>query len=97
MSSHDDHLLHPHLMTLQEAAQFLNVSKITLRRWTRNGLLTCVRFGQRKDRRFRMEDLQDFVRRNTEGADGKGKSRTIQAVHKPVGESSRESLPHLGL
>ena len=34
------------LMTLDEAAAYLGVAKITLRRWTRDGQLTCVRIGR---------------------------------------------------
>jgi len=49
------------LLTLAEAARFLGVSKISLRRWTRNNTLLCVRVGQRKDRRFRLEDLEEYV------------------------------------
>jgi excisionase family DNA binding protein len=49
------------LLTLEEAARLLGVSKITLRRWTRAGSLGCVRVGERGDRRFRREDLEDYV------------------------------------
>jgi excisionase family DNA binding protein len=49
------------LLTLQEAADFLQVSKITVRRWTRKGQLGCVRFGTRRDRRFYLEDLERFI------------------------------------
>jgi excisionase family DNA binding protein len=49
------------LLTLEDAARLLGVSKITLRRWTRSGSLGCVRVGQRGDRRFRREDLEDYV------------------------------------
>jgi excisionase family DNA binding protein len=49
------------LLTLEEAARLLGVSKITLRRWTRSGSLGCVRVGQRGDRRFRREDLEFYV------------------------------------
>jgi excisionase family DNA binding protein len=49
------------LLTLEEAARLLGVSKITLRRWTRAGSLGCVRVGQRGDRRFRREDLEGYI------------------------------------
>jgi excisionase family DNA binding protein len=49
------------LLTLEEASRLLGVSKITLRRWTRAGALGCVRVGERGDRRFRREDLEDYV------------------------------------
>jgi len=52
------------LMTLDEAAAYMGVAKITLRRWTRKGELPCVRIGKRGDRRFRREDLDAYIRAN---------------------------------
>lgn len=52
------------LMTLDEAAAYLGVAKVTLRRWTRDGHLACVRIGKRQDRRFRRSDLDAYIRRN---------------------------------
>ncbi len=49
------------LLTISEAADFLNVSKATIRRWTNAGLLPCVRLGPRGERRFRPEDLTDRI------------------------------------
>ena len=52
------------LMTLDEAATYLGVSKVSLRRWTVNGQLRCVRVGSRRDRRFRRADLDSYIRKN---------------------------------
>ena len=52
------------LMTLAEAATYLGVSMVSLRRWTTNGQLRCVRVGSRRDRRFRKSDLDAYIRRN---------------------------------
>jgi excisionase family DNA binding protein len=49
------------LLTIDEAARYLNVSKTSLRRWTNEGRLACVRVGPRAERRFRVEDIQRFV------------------------------------
>ena len=49
------------LLTIEEAAQFLNVSKTSLRRWTRLGSLPCVRVGARRERRFQQEDLERLL------------------------------------
>ena len=49
------------LLTIEETARYLNVSKTSLRRWTNLGLLGCVRVGKRGERRFRVEDLQRFL------------------------------------
>ena len=48
------------LMNLDEAAVYLGVAKIPLRRWTRDGQLRCVRVGKRGDRRFRRADLDAY-------------------------------------
>ena len=47
---------------LPEAAAYLGVAKVTLRRWTRDGHLACVRIGKRGDRRFRREHLDEYIR-----------------------------------
>lgn len=49
------------LLTLQQAAQYLSVSKSSLRRWTNEGRLGCVRVGTRGVRRFRKADLDQFL------------------------------------
>ena len=52
-------------LTLKEASQFLGCHPNTLRQWDRNGLLKAIRFGPRKDRRYRREDLQEFLERSS--------------------------------
>ena len=49
------------LLTIEEAAQFLNVSKTSLRRWTKLGTLACVRVGARRERRFLQDDLERLL------------------------------------
>jgi excisionase family DNA binding protein len=49
------------LLTINEAAQFLSVSKTTLRRWTNQGILKCYRIGNRAERRFAQSDLLEFI------------------------------------
>lgn len=49
------------LLDIGEAAQFLNVSEASLRRWTNAGTLACLRVGRRRERRFRREDLLTFM------------------------------------
>ena len=46
------------LLNIKEAAELLNVSEITIRRWTNRGLLKCYRVGGRRARRFNLQDLQ---------------------------------------
>lgn len=52
---------HDALLDIQEAAQFLNVSETSLRRWTNAGGLSCLRVGRRRERRFRRADLLAFM------------------------------------
>ncbi len=53
-------LLGEGLLTIAQAAAVLNVSPVSLRRWTDAGRLPCVRIGAKRERRFRREDLLDF-------------------------------------
>ncbi|MFN8456205.1 MAG: MEDS domain-containing protein [Anaerolineae bacterium] len=48
-------------LTITEAADFLQVSETSLRRWTNSGKLRCYRVGGRRERRFLKEDLVAFV------------------------------------
>ncbi len=51
----------PELLTLAEACQILKCHPNTLRQWDRKGILVAVRFGERKDRRYRKEDIMKLV------------------------------------
>lgn len=51
----------PELLNIKEAASLLNVSEISLRRWTDSGKLSCFRVGGKRERRFRRQDLLDFL------------------------------------
>lgn len=49
------------LLTLKEASKLLKVHPNTLRQWDSKGILKAVRFGQRKDRRYRKSDIVKMV------------------------------------
>lgn len=49
------------LLNIKEAAGFLNVSEISLRRWTDSGKLSCFRIGGKRERRFKRDDLEAFL------------------------------------
>jgi transcriptional repressor of dcmA and dcmR len=49
------------LLTIKEAASFLHVSEMSLRRWTNAGKLKCYRVGGNKERRFERPDLINFL------------------------------------
>jgi excisionase family DNA binding protein len=50
------------LLNIREAAGMLHVSEASLRRWTNSGKLACMRVGGRNERRFRRDDLMEFLR-----------------------------------
>jgi len=52
------------IMTTSEVAYFLRVHPNTVRHWTNKGLLPSFRLGTRRDRRFRREDVDDFLHQN---------------------------------
>lgn len=52
------------LLNVKEAAKFLNVSEMSIRRWTNKGSLKCFRVGGKKERRFYMDDLVAFLHKD---------------------------------
>ncbi len=52
----------PELLTLKEACEILRCHPNTLRQWDRKGILVAVRFGERKDRRYRREDILGILK-----------------------------------
>lgn len=63
------------LMNIKEAAALLNVSEISLRRWTDAGKLACFRVGGKRERRFRRDDLLEFLESQTGGVTSEGHNR----------------------
>lgn len=57
------------LLNIKQAAQLLNVSEVSLRRWTDSGKLPCLRVGARRERRFREADLLAFLERPSGGGE----------------------------
>ncbi len=51
----------PELLTLKEACDILKVHPNTLRQWDEKRILKAVRFGQRRDRRYRKEDILNLL------------------------------------
>ena len=47
----------PDILTLQQACDVLNCHPNTLRKWDNKGILKAIRFGTRRDRRYRKEDI----------------------------------------
>ena len=51
----------PELLKLRQACEVLKVHPNTLRSWDKKRILVAVRFGEKKIRRYRKEDLLAFI------------------------------------
>ena len=51
----------PELLTLEEASAILKCHPNTLRQWDKKGILVALRFGERKDRKYRKEDIMKLL------------------------------------
>lgn len=69
-------------LTISDAASFLHVSEVSLRRWTNSGKLRCFRVGGRNERRFLIEDLIAFMQ--YEDAQAEQKIEEIEAVEEDI-------------
>jgi excisionase family DNA binding protein len=60
------------MLTVQEVARLLHIHPNTLRRWSNRGLIKAYRITPRGDRRFRREEILDFLARlNANHGDGR--------------------------
>ena len=50
------------LLTLKETCEILKCHPNTLRQWDKKGILTAVRFGERKDRRYHKKDIMNMLK-----------------------------------
>ena len=53
------------LLTLGEAARILKVHPNTLRLWDKKGVLTAIRIGVKRVRRYKMEDIEKFINKKS--------------------------------
>ena len=81
------------LLTIDEAARYLAVSKTSLRRWTGLGTLACVRVGARRERRFRREDLDRIL--NPDRPDRPAPAAAVQPYDPiaVIGEAAGRGVP----
>lgn len=68
------------LLNIKQAARLLNVSEVSLRRWTNSGRLACLRIGARRERRFRREDLLAYPERQDRMKRGNGPQSTAAST-----------------
>jgi len=55
---------HSQLLTMKQACELLNCHPNTLRAWDKKGYLVAVRFGTRRDRRYRRTDITKLLKQN---------------------------------
>lgn len=75
-------------LTVTAAARVLGVHANTVRAWTDQGRLSCLRINARGDRRYRVSDLQDFLRLAGGGRD------LVESVLPPAGPRAASANGH---
>ena len=53
------------MLTISEAASLLGVHTNTIRNWHNKGILKASRFGPRRDRRFKIEEIEKYINHNS--------------------------------
>jgi excisionase family DNA binding protein len=51
----------PELLTIRQAAKLINVHPNTLRNWEKEGRISAMRIGPRRDRRYLKSSLNDIL------------------------------------
>lgn len=51
------------LLTIHEAAKILKVHPNTLRTWDNKGILKAIRIGEKKIRRYHLEEIKMFIKK----------------------------------
>ena len=54
-------------ITVNQVAELLHVHPHSVRRWADAGLLPCYRFGARRDRRFAVNEVAEFLEVHAKG------------------------------
>jgi len=63
-SSNTDITNLPALLKLKQACEILQVHPNTLRNWDKKGILVAVRLGEKRERRYRKEDILNLINKN---------------------------------
>lgn len=51
----------PPLLTIREVSEYLQVSRLTLKRYEKRGKIKSIRINSRGDRRYLREEIQRFI------------------------------------
>lgn len=57
----NDYSQYPEILSLKQACEILNCHPNTLRNWDKKGILVPIRFGTRKDRRYKKSDILKLI------------------------------------
>jgi len=52
----------PEILTMKQVCELLNIHPNTLRNWDNKGVLKAIRFGNRRDRRYKKEDILRIIK-----------------------------------
>ena len=53
----------PEVLTMKQVCEILNVHPNTLGNWDNGGILKAIRFGNRRDRRYKKSDILKFLKK----------------------------------
>lgn len=67
LNSIDSDLIAARLLMLKEACLILGVSRLTIRRWTAAGQLSCIRINDRGNSRLRREEIDECLQSRITG------------------------------
>ncbi len=84
------------LLTITQAAKMLNVSEVSLRRWTNAGRLNCVRVGGRRERRFQRQELLAFLEKTEQTRSTSDRVRPPKVGQIQIEGMAIEHGDHLG-
>jgi transcriptional repressor of dcmA and dcmR len=81
------------LLNIKEAARILHVTETTIRRWTNTGLLNCYRIGLKRERRFKIDDLAQYLK----GVNDDTNRQTAHLGYKGFNVQGGAHMAHLSL
>jgi excisionase family DNA binding protein len=74
------------MLTTSDVARLLNVHINTVRRWSNQGVLKTYRIGARGDRRFRREDIANFLSPEANGDNARVEEASLERQSPRSGE-----------